>query len=136
LLVDADDIRRWHTLERGWIDIGYHAVILRDGSLDSGRPIWAVGAGVAGWNADSIHLCMVGGRKKGTGPGFRTPAQPEDNFTNAQWLTLRSLVLMLRDLDEGSERIIGHREYPGVTKYCPSFDVADWLQRAGIPRIA
>jgi N-acetylmuramoyl-L-alanine amidase len=121
----AADIRGWHINERRWADIGYHFVIRRDGSVEVGRPVWAVGAGVQGWNANSIHICLVGGRRKGGGE--------ENNFTPAQWRSLRALVLTLRELDEGSERIVGHRDYPGVDKYCPSFDVAAWLASEKIP---
>jgi N-acetylmuramoyl-L-alanine amidase len=124
--ISMADIRRWHTKERGWIDTGYHLGIARTGQLEVGRPIWAVGAGVEGWNGDSIHVCMYGGRAAKGGE--------ENNFTVAQWVTLRSVLITLREMDEGSEVIKGHREYPNVHKYCPSFDVKAWLIANGIPQ--
>jgi N-acetylmuramoyl-L-alanine amidase len=41
--VGAADIRRWH-LGQGWADIGYHYVIGRDGTLETGRAEDTVGS--------------------------------------------------------------------------------------------
>ncbi len=38
------EIRRWHVEERNWSDIGYHAIIHRDGSVGYGRPVERSGA--------------------------------------------------------------------------------------------
>ena len=35
--VATEEIKRWHTEERGWSDIGYHWVIELDGSTNEGR---------------------------------------------------------------------------------------------------
>lgn len=35
----ARDVRRWHTAERGFRDIGYHFVVETDGSVSKGRPL-------------------------------------------------------------------------------------------------
>ena len=40
------EIRRWHVEERKWSDIGYHAVIHRDGAVGYGRPVERTGAHV------------------------------------------------------------------------------------------
>lgn len=115
------DVRKWHIEERKWIDVGYHFFIRRDGTLEVGRPFYAVGAGVEGWNADSVHICLAGGKANLGGP--------ENNFTAEQFRTLRALLVTITEIDPGGERILGHRDYPGVTKYCPSFDVAEWLKK-------
>jgi hypothetical protein len=122
--ISMADIRQWHVKERGWIDTGYHFGITRVGALELGRPWWAMGAGVEGWNAQSVHVVLYGGRGRKGGA--------EANFTASQFLTLRSLIVTLRDMDPGTERVLGHRDYPGVQKYCPSFDVASWLKREGL----
>ena len=41
--VDAKVIDRWHR-EKGWLKIGYHYVICRDGTIEIGREEDAVGA--------------------------------------------------------------------------------------------
>jgi hypothetical protein len=58
--IGAKDIRRWHK-DKGWADIGYHYVIKRDGTLEKGRALDAVGAHVEGHNSDSVGVCLVGG---------------------------------------------------------------------------
>ena len=49
----AAQIDSWHRA-RGWNGIGYHYVILRDGTVQPGRPEDAVGAHCVGHNAHSI----------------------------------------------------------------------------------
>jgi N-acetylmuramoyl-L-alanine amidase len=39
----VEDIRRWHK-NQGWSDIGYHYVVLLDGSIRKGRPVENIGA--------------------------------------------------------------------------------------------
>lgn len=115
----AKDIREWHVLERGWVDIGYHIVILRDGTVQAGRPLWSVGAHVEGHNSTSIGVCLMGGTSlKGT---------EENNFTPEQWASLIETVRRLIHVYPITV-ICGHRDFPKVTKYCPSFDVATWLR--------
>ena len=41
--IGAKDIDRWHR-ERGWLKIGYHKVIKRDGTVEQGREDDAIGA--------------------------------------------------------------------------------------------
>ena len=59
--VRTAEIKRWHTEERGWSDIGYHWVVELDGSLHAGRPEEVSGAHCKGHNSDSIGICYVGG---------------------------------------------------------------------------
>jgi N-acetylmuramoyl-L-alanine amidase len=58
--INADDIDRVHTA-RGFDGIGYHYVILRDGSLQRGRNINRSGAHALRRNAHSIGIAFVGG---------------------------------------------------------------------------
>tara|TARA_R100000388_G_C7221694_1_gene149354 strand:- start:135 stop:554 length:420 start_codon:yes stop_codon:yes gene_type:complete len=56
----VDDIRDWHVYNNGWSDIGYHYIILGDGSLAKGRPVNKIGAHAKGKNRYSIGICVVG----------------------------------------------------------------------------
>jgi len=121
--IDADEIRRWHTQERGWADIGYHFIIKRDATIELGRDIdkdgdiyEEVGAHVAGWNKHSIGICMVGGKGD--------DGKPESNFTEAQFDSLESLIRVIK-VDYPKATIHGHREFQSG-KACPSFDVQQW----------
>lgn len=119
LEVNAAMIREWHT-DQGWLDIGYHHVIRRDGTIEIGRPIWAVGSGVAGYNSESVHVCLVGGRGK-NGKG-------ENNFTEKQWSALRYVVAAYVKKYPGA-LVQGHRDFPDVQKECPAFDARPWWDK-------
>lgn len=130
--VGAREIREWH-LDRGFSDIGYHYVIRRDGTQEEGRPIERSGAHVKGANLDTIGICLVGGRDD-EGPhtaGLDEFAKQEVlwefNYTRAQMDSLVSLVDGLRDLYGKRVDVLGHRDYPGVTKRCPGFDVREFF---------
>lgn len=45
---------------KNWSDIGYHAVVNRDGNTELGRPIERQGAGVRNHNSYTLHICMDG----------------------------------------------------------------------------
>lgn len=101
--------------------IGYHHVIETDGTPRIGRPEAQIGAHVAGSNADSIGVCMIGTNK----------------FSPAQWETLRELISRLK-LKYPDASVWGHRDYSpdkdgdGVIeehewfKLCPGFEVGAW----------
>lgn len=107
----VEDIRRWH-LQRGFSDIGYHYVIYRDGSVHEGRNESISGAHCTGHNTISIGICYIGGCTK-------DGKTPKDTRTDAQ---KKSLLSLLRELQERYPKatIHGHREF--TNKACPSFD--------------
>lgn len=121
--IGAKEIDRWHR-EKGFKCIGYHYVIRRDGTVEIGRPIREIGAHAQGYNEKSIGICLVG--------GVDADGKPEDNFTLDQYAALAQL--LDGELREYSKvaRIVGHRDLPGVSKACPSFDVTKWLQETTI----
>ncbi|GHD63799.1 N-acetylmuramoyl-L-alanine amidase [Jeongeupia chitinilytica] len=102
--------------------LGYHHVIDCDGRQETGRAHSEIGAHVAGHNANSVGVCMVG----------------TDKFTQRQWEALHSQVRSLQARYPAA-RIVGHRDLspdkngdgtiqPSEwTKTCPGFNVADWL---------
>jgi N-acetylmuramoyl-L-alanine amidase len=120
----AADIRRWH-LDKGWKDIGYHFVIRRDGTVETGRDVNAIGSHVQGHNADSIGVCLVGGIDDKTW-------KPADNFTTAQWRSLRTLVERLVKTYPKA-KVLGHRDFPGVNKACPCFSAKVWAKKNKFP---
>lgn len=115
--IGVKEIDEWHRA-RGWSGVGYHYVIRHDGTIERGRPLEKVGAHVKGHNTYSIGICLVGGADD-TG-------KPEANYTAAQYASLRLILdgLVRRFPDSN---ILGHCDFPGVAKACPSFDVNDWL---------
>ncbi len=57
--ITANDINEWH-IERGFVSIGYHFVILKDGTVQEGRDVSLMGAHAYGHNRDSLAICLVG----------------------------------------------------------------------------
>lgn len=115
--IGADEIRKWH-LEKGWSDIGYHFVINRKGVIQTGRPVDKPGAHVKGHNADSIGICLVG--------GINEQGKADANFTFSQYSALHNLVSNLL-VSYPEVTILGHRDFPGVQKACPCFDVQSFF---------
>lgn len=115
--IGAEEIRSWHTT-KGWSDIGYHNVIKRDGTIEFGRDMNAIGAHVRGYNDKSIGVCMVGGVDK--------DMKPQSNFTDKQFLSLQ-ILLGFYKREYPLAKIVGHREL-NSGKACPSFDVKTFLR--------
>ncbi len=105
------DIRQMHKAQ-GWVDIGYHYLIYRDGSIHEGRNVDMVGAHCQGHNAQSIGVCYVGGVA-------RDGKTPKDTRTQAQKDALVHLLMQLVCLYPDAT-IRGHRDF--AAKACPSFD--------------
>lgn len=104
-------------MDKGWSDIGYHNVIRRNGTLEHGRDLAIAGAHAKGYNQFSIGVCLVG--------GVDIDNNPNDNFTDEQYTTLRGYLDTMLDAFPESE-VVGHRDLPNVSKACPSFDVKSW----------
>ena len=121
--IGAVDIRRWHVKGNGWRDIGYHYVIRRGGAVEPGRPLEQAGAHVAGYNSHSIGICLVG--------GLDESGRAENNFTPPQFDSLKALTAKLSAAFPKAE-ILGHRDFPGVKKDCPCFEVRKWVEEAGL----
>ncbi len=106
--IGVEEIDRWHK-ERGWLGCGYHKVIRRDGTVENGRDIDTMGAHVRGFNSNSVGIALVG----------------TDKFTSDQFSSLNKTIEDILDLYPES-KILGHRDFPGVKKECPGFDVEKW----------
>lgn len=118
--VTVDEIRRWHK-ERGFSDIGYHYVIMLDGSVCDGRPLEQAGAHCKGQNAHSIGICYVG--------GCDLNRRPKDTRTDAQKTAMAGLIRELKRRFP-TATIHGHNEF--ANKACPSFDVQKWKKEVGL----
>lgn len=114
------DIDRLHR-SQGWFEIGYHYVIKRSGTVEVGRQLDRQGAHAARFNHLSVGICLIGGV---TEDDHRVP---EDNFTDAQLASLRTLLVDLKQRYPHAE-VLGHRDLPNVKKACPSFDVRSWVR--------
>ncbi len=104
------DVERWH-LQRKFSMIGYHYLVLLDGTVCKGRPLWRCGAHCTDHNAHSVGVCYVG--------GLDSQMQPKDTRTEAQKKALKQLIFDLRQLFPEAQ-VYGHRDF--AAKACPCFD--------------
>ena len=105
---NAETIHQWH-LERKFSGIGYHRVILENGVIERGRPLYWAGAHAVGYNDRSIGICLIG-------DGDYTPVQMSSLFDVIHEMLDRS----------PSAVVIGHNDI-NKSKSCPKFDVKKWL---------
>jgi N-acetyl-anhydromuramyl-L-alanine amidase AmpD len=119
--IGVREIRQWH-VQKGWLDVGYHFVIRRNGTVEDGRPHDVVGAHVEGFNSRSIGICLAG--------GIDAKGNPENNFTPEQFNSLKlMLIAQMRTYPHAT--VVGHNDlFKG--KACPSFKVSTWLQSVGL----
>lgn len=114
-----ESIKRYWKENLKWKNPGYHYIILRSGEIMTLLLEHQIANGVKGYNKNSIHISYVGGVDKNN--------NPVDNRSEAQ---IHSMFNKLVELSEKypNATILGHRDFPGVTKMCPSFDVREWLK--------
>ncbi|MDT8856446.1 N-acetylmuramoyl-L-alanine amidase [Paracoccaceae bacterium Fryx2] len=115
------EVRRWHMQERGWMDIGYHWLIDRDGKIAAGRPETVIGAHVEGHNSGTIGISLIGGADSAASDPFSR------HFTPAQDISLRQLLQGI-GMRTQITTISGHNDY--AAKACPGFSVSQWLKEA------
>lgn len=112
-------IQRYWRENLGWKNPGYHYLIEANGVAHNLQDTEKIANGVAGHNANSIHISYIGGiDKKGN---------PKDNRTPQQVLATLNILIKLKEKYPDAI-ICGHRDFEGVTKACPSFDVKEWLK--------
>lgn len=107
----VEAIQRYWREVLGWKNPGYHFIIEADGKIHQLQPIEKLANGVRGHNSDSIHIAYIGGRYA-------------DDRTQAQQIAIKTAAKILTAVFPNA-RILGHRDFPGVVKACPRFDVSN-----------
>ncbi|RJF92980.1 N-acetylmuramoyl-L-alanine amidase [Sphingomonas cavernae] len=115
--VKAATISKWDQEKFG--QTSYHHVVELDGTAVRTLSDDQRGAHTGGANTGNIGICYVG--------GVDAKMNAKDTRTAAQRATLARLVREYRERYPGII-VRGHRDWPGVKKACPSFDVAAWLK--------
>lgn len=124
-VVSAEEIDEWHRQRNfrrslpgplSLPHIGYHRIILLDGTVVDGRTQEEVGAHAYGFNARSVGICLIG----------------LNRFTEAQWAALAAEVAHLMSELPGPLTLAGHRDR-GSKGTCPGFDVGEWVDRGYLP---
>lgn len=125
---DEADIERMHATRFALIGgkhIGYHVLILLDGTVIQTKGTEYIGQHVKGYNANSIAICYVGGLDRS--------GKAKDTRTIEQKKALREVLHELKR-EYPTARILGHRDLSpdqngdGIIqkweriKECPCFD--------------
>jgi N-acetyl-anhydromuramyl-L-alanine amidase AmpD len=104
----------------------YHYVVCLDGSVHQTLREDQRGAHTGGHNTGNIGISYVGGTATMNAGG-----KPKDTRTPKQQ---GALEVFVRDFlkRHPNAKVRGHRDWPGVSKACPSFDVKAWLTARGL----
>lgn len=101
----------------GWAVPGYHIMIPPNGASRRLVPDEQPSNGVKGHNLHALHVSYIG--------GVDAHGHPLDNRTPAQ--IAEQIRIIRRWLAQYPNAVVlGHRDFPGVTKACPSFDARAW----------
>lgn len=115
-----ESIKRYWKEQRGWGDTpGYHYFIKRDGTIVQLLDEKKNSYGVYKHNSECISIAYVGGIDK--------EGKPVDNRSDAQKHAMFDIIVRLTEKYPKAE-VLGHRDFPGVKKACPCFDVKEWLK--------
>ena len=107
----VSDIDRWHR-QKGWKGCGYHYVVRRDGTIETGRPLEEVGAHCQYHNRHSIGICYES--------GLDAAGHAADTRTDAQKESMRGLLEQLH-AEFPNAMIVGHNMFNPM-KACPCFN--------------
>lgn len=102
-------VRGWHK-EKGFSDIGYHYLVMPDGTFAAGRPLSLDGAHTLGWNKNTLGIVLVEHTR------ITRIASAETWFSQPQLATARMLIRR-----HGITKVTGHNDH--AAKLCPGFKV-------------
>lgn len=110
----AQQIHGWH-LNNGWAGIGYHFVVRKDGTVERGRPEWAVGSHAYGENSHTIGIHLSG--------DFMTAYPTQEQVENCALL----IANICEDYRIPTDRnhIVGHGELMATS--CPGTHLQELL---------
>ena len=109
----VENIVKYWKERLGWKNPGYHFIIEATGEVTQLQPISKPSNGVRGYNANSIHISYIGGK------------DIDDRTTNqiiAQKAILKTLLASFPNAE-----VLGHKDFPNVSKSCPRFNAKDLL---------
>lgn len=120
--VRPETIEQWDIAKFG--QKSYHWIVPLVGEPHQSLRDDQKGAHVGGHNTGNIGICYVGGMdaQMAAPKDTRTPVQCQELLTLIRTYVARYPGLI----------VLGHRDWPDVTKACPSFDVRSWLSSLGV----
>lgn len=113
--LSAEEIHESH-LNLGWAGIGYHFVVRKDGTIEEGRPVWAIGSHAFNYNSHSIGVHLCGNFED----AYPTEAQIESAAYLIGWLCEEY------GLTPDKRHVVGHCDL--MPTACPGKHLYDVLQ--------
>ena len=125
--VNYDVLYAWDVTGRGFSDVGYHLIILRDGSLQVCRPISTIGSHtLRGHNPNSIGIAFAGGlvgnRKS------RRVIRSHKSYTVEQFNTFDTFMKAFYTVIPGGQAW-GHNNIDQDRRSDPHFDVPQYVRK-------
>jgi len=125
--VNYDVLYAWDVTGRGFSDVGYHLIILRDGSLQVCRPISTIGSHtLRGHNPNSIGIAFAGGlvgnRKSGR------VIRSHKSYTVEQFNTFDTFMKAFYTVIPGGQAW-GHNNIDQDRRSDPHFDVPRYVRK-------
>lgn len=107
-----------HVGTLGWAGVGYHVVILKNGTVEINHDLNVVSYHVGGHNSYAVGVCLIG--------NF-TREEP----TKEQLESLYNVHEALKKDLPNYQTTLGHREFPRTSTQCPAFN----YRKAIAPRV-
>lgn len=107
-----EDIHQEH-LNLGWLCVGYHIIILKDGTIQYGRPMDSMGAHAQGFNDCSLGVCLIGYFHRDNVNTGQYPNKPTDK----QLASLVEVLTNWRKKIPQKVETVGHRQLNSTA--CP-----------------
>lgn len=135
--VSGTEVVGWHTNKKpfgnGWSKPGYNDLIHLGGMLENLIPYndddivdpWEIANGVAGINYKCRHVAFVGGKDIDN-------RRAKDTRTKEQRMAMFNYTRMTI-AQHPDIMVAGHYQFNKNKKFCPGFDVPQWLRAIGIP---
>ena len=116
--LNTEELNKIHR-QKGFLNIKYHFIIKRDGTVETGRHVDEVGSHTEEFDEESISICLIGG----IAPDQEV--EPRLNYTSRQWDSLKTTIKSLRLLYPGAH-VLGFNDVE-ENKISPYFDVQAWF---------
>lgn len=104
--VNAAAVHRWHR-QNGWSGAGYHYFIRKDGTIERGRPLDAVGAHTYEHNDHTVGICVVG--------NFELARPTPEQFRAVERLV--GALGRIYNITPRAKTVLGHQDFCKTT--CP-----------------
>lgn len=124
--VNYDVLKAWDVTERGLSEVGYHFIILRDGSLQVCRPISVDGVhSLKGHNENSIGIAFVGGLLGNR--SNREAKRSSRSFSMEQFNTFDTFMKAFYTVVPGGQ-VWGHNDIDHTRRSDPHFNVPRYIK--------